>query len=69
MKDVTQCIQSLTTEFQSQMTVVSGLVDKVNYVQRETRSLKQNVGACKSDVAKQNWQKWKIGKDAKMCGL
>lgn len=52
MKDVTQCMQSLTAEFHSQMTVVRGLIDKVDYVQRETRGLKQDVVGCKTDVSK-----------------
>lgn len=51
MKDETQCIQSLTAEFQSQMAVVRGLIDTVDYVQHETRGLK-HVVSCKSDVSK-----------------
>ncbi|RXN16552.1 LINE-1 type transposase domain-containing 1 [Labeo rohita] len=34
------------------MAVVHGLIDKVDYVQRETRGLKQDVDGCKSDVSK-----------------
>lgn len=45
-------MQSLTDDFQSQMAVVRGLIDKVDNIQRETRGLKQDVVGCKSDVSK-----------------
>lgn len=51
MKDVTHCIQSLTAEFQSQMTIVRRLIDKVDYFQSETRVLKQDANGCKSDLS------------------
>lgn len=34
--DVTQCMQSLTSEFHSQMVIMHGLINKVDNGQRET---------------------------------